>query len=187
MNVWLERVLIVVASLVLSIGLIVLLSGYFTSRDQAGVSGTQTRIGLVFPDLGHAHLGPGEPHPLYNSIPPTSGAHRDVPITRDEAKLSDDQLLQALEEGDVVVMYGGPVPPAGLTSLARAVAGPFTPALAQAGQAVILARRPGTVGLIGLAWTRIVRVSAPTDSLLRQFAEVWLGRGAGASSRPSGS
>jgi hypothetical protein len=179
-SIWLERALIMVASLVLSIGLIVLLSGYFTSRDPAGVSGAQSRIGLAFPDLGHRHLSPGEPHPLYNSIPPTSGAHLDVPVTRQGSRLSDDQLLQALEEGDIVVVYGGRSPPPGLTALARAVAGPFTPALARAGQAVILARRPGTVGLIGLAWRRMVRVSAPGDSLLRQFAEVWLGRGAGA-------
>jgi hypothetical protein len=179
-SIWLERALIMVASLVLSIGLIILLSGYFTSRDQAGVSGIQSRIGLAFPDLGHRHLTPAEPHPLYNSIPPTSGAHLDVPVTRDESKLSDDQLLQALQEGNVVVVYGGRRPPPGLSALARAVGGPFTPALARAGQAVILARRPGTVGLIGMAWTRMVRVSAPDDSLLRQFAEVWLGRGAGA-------
>ncbi len=177
-SIWLERALVTVASLVLSIGLIILLSGYFTSHDPAGVSGTQSRIGLAFPDLGHGHLTPGEPHPLYNSIPPTSGAHLDVAVTRDETRLSDDQLLQTLEQGDVVFVYGGRFPPPGLTALARAVAGPFTPDLARAGQAVILARRPGTVGLIGLAWTRMVRVSAPNDSLLRQFAEVWLGRGA---------
>ena len=40
-------------------------------------------------------------------------------------------------------------------ALALSVAGPFSPALAAAGQAVILARRPGTTGLIGLAWTRM--------------------------------
>jgi hypothetical protein len=179
-SIWHERALIVVASLVLSIGLIILLSGYFTSRDQAGVTGTQSRIGLQFPDLGHRHLTAGEPHPLYNSIPPTSGAHLDVPVTHNESKLTDDQLLQALEEGNVVFVYGGRLPPPGLTALARAIAGRFTPALARSGQAVILDRRPGTVGLIGLAWTRVVHVSAPDDSLLRQFAEVWLGRGAAA-------
>lgn len=179
-SIWLERVLIMAASLVLSIGLIILLSGYFTSRDQAGVTGTQSRIGLQFPDLGHRHLTPGQPHPLYNSIPPTSGAHLDVPVNHNESKLTDDQLLQALEAGNIVFVYGGRTPPPGLTGLARAIAGPFTPALARAGQAVILDRRPGTVGLVGLAWTRVVHVSAPNDSLLRQFAEVWLGRGASA-------
>lgn len=177
-SVWLERAAIGVASLVLSVGLIVLLSGYFTSHDPANVTGAQSQIGASFPDLGHGHLRPGAPHPLYNSIPPTSGAHVDVPIVHDATELSDDQMLQALEEGDIVVIYGTRRPPAGLAALATRLAGPFTPALAGAGQAVILARRPGTTGLIAVAWTRMVRVSAASDTLLRQFIDVWLGRGA---------
>ena len=56
--------------------------------------------------------------------------------------------------------------------------GSFTPALAAAGQAVILARRPGTDGLIGLAWTRMLRVSAAQDPALREFIQGFLGRGA---------
>ena len=48
--------------------------------------------------------------------------------------------------GDVVILYGSPNPPSGLTTLAQALAVPFTPALARAGQTVILGRRPGVVG-----------------------------------------
>jgi Protein of unknown function (DUF3105) len=173
----LERIAIVVASLALSVGLIALLSGFFAQRDQAGVAGASTEPGTAFADLGHAHLKPGEPRPAYDSVPPTSGAHIPEPVLRDGARLNDDQLLQALEVGDVVIVYGGRSSPA-LMALAHAVAAPFTPALARAGQALILARRPGTSGLIGLAWAHIVRVAAPTDPRLRQFAEVWLGRGA---------
>jgi Protein of unknown function (DUF3105) len=175
----LERVAIVVTSLVLSIGLIALLSGFFANRDQAGVSGTNANgVGLKFHDLGHAHLVPGQAGPAYDSDPPTSGAHVPQPVLRDNARLSDDQLLQALEVGNVVIAYGTSKPPAGLPELARSVAGPFTPALAAAGQAVLLDRRPGTRGLIGLAWTHMVRVSAASNPLLRVFAEQLLGRGA---------
>ncbi len=174
----LERVAIVAASLVLSIGLIAVLSGFFAGRDQAGVAGVPSAPGRAFRDLGHAHLAPGEPRPAYGSDPPTSGAHIPEPVLRDESELGDDQLLQALEAGDVVIMYGGRTPPAGLVALARSVAYAFTPALAAVGQAVILARRPGTVGLIGLAWAHMVRVSTPGDPLLREFAAFWLGRGA---------
>ena len=166
------------ASLALSIGAIAALSGFFAGRDAAGISGNADGPGLTFRDLGHAHLRPGELRPAYDSVPPTSGAHVPVPVTRELTQLSGDQLLQALELGDVVIFYGGRTPPPGLTRLAHSVAAPFTPALAAAGQAVILARRPQTVGLLGLAWTRMVRVSAPNDSLLRAFAESWLGKGA---------
>ncbi len=175
-----ERIAIVVASLLLSVGLIALLSGFFAARDQAGVVGANgvTGPGIPYRDLGHAHLLPGQPHPSYNSDPPTSGAHVPQAVTRNQARLTDDQLLTALELGDIVIIYGTPKPPPGLEALARSVAGPFSPSLATAGQAVILARRPGTAGLIGLAWTRMLRVASAQDPPLRQFAQVWLGRGA---------
>jgi uncharacterized protein DUF3105 len=174
----LERVAVVLASLALSIGLIILLSGYFAGRDQAGVSSAGAGPGLSFRDQGNTHLYPGELHPPYDSSPPTSGAHVPEPVLRDRAELTDDQLLQALSLGNVVVMYGSPAPPPGLPTLAREVAGPFTPALAASGQAVILARRPGTAGLIGLAWAHMLRVSTPEDPPLREFLHFWLGRSA---------
>ncbi len=178
-SVALERVAIGVASLLLSVGLIALLSGYFAGKDAANVSGAATPVGEQFRDLGDVQLQPGQPHPAYDSNPPTSGAHVPEPIIADNLKLNDNQLLQALQEGNVVIVYGTPRPPHGLGALARSVSGgPFTPTLAAAGQAVILARRPGTVGLTGLAWTHLVHVSAPNDSLLHAFAAYWLGRGA---------
>jgi hypothetical protein len=174
----LERVAIVVASLVLSVGLIAVLSGFFAGRDQAGVSGIGNEVGLQFQDLGHAHLHPVDPRPPYDSNPPTSGAHVPQPVLHNDAQLNDDQLLEALEVGDVVIMYGGRKPPADLEQLASDLAAPFTRSLAAAGQSVIYARRPGTRGLIALAWTRMVHVSSANDPLLRQFAQQWLGRGA---------
>jgi hypothetical protein len=174
----LERIVIVIASLVIAIGAIAALSGFFAARDQAGVSGTGAGPGLSFRDLGHAHLARGQARPRYNSNPPTSGAHISEPVTRDAARLNNDQLLQALELGDVVIVYSGRTIPPGAAALARSVAAPFSPALAAAGQAVILARRPGTVGLLGLAWGRMVRVSAADAPLLKEFAQAWLGRGA---------
>ncbi|HWK18758.1 MAG TPA: DUF3105 domain-containing protein [Solirubrobacteraceae bacterium] len=176
----LERVLVVVVALVVTIGAIAALSGFFAGRDQAGVSGAGGGPGESFADLGHAHLRPGQLRPVYNSDPPTSGAHLPVPVPvlRDGAELNDDQLLQALEHGNVVFVYGTHRAPPGLSALARSIAGPFSPALAAAGQAVILARRSGTTGLIGLAWAHEVRVSAPNDQLLGAFAQYWLGRGA---------
>ncbi|MGZ4185962.1 MAG: DUF3105 domain-containing protein [Solirubrobacteraceae bacterium] len=174
----LERVAIVVASLALSFGLIALLSGFFAGRDQAGVSITQTGPGSAFPDLGAAHLKPGDKRPEYDSNPPTSGAHIPTPVTENEAELNNDQLLTALESGNVVLMYGTRTPPPGLRELSLRLASPFTPALAAAGQAVILARRPGTIGVDGLAWAHAVSVSEPSDPRLAEFAQFWLGRGA---------
>ena len=174
----LERVAIVVASLALSFGLIALLSGFFAGRDQAGVSVSAPPIGQQFPDQGNRLLQAGQPRPAYNSDPPTSGAHFPRPVTRDQVKLTDDQLLTALAAGNVVITYPGRKPPKALVAFQRKIAGPFSPSLATSGQAVVLARQPGTIGLIGLAWAHMVRVSAADDPLLTEFTQYWLGRGA---------
>jgi hypothetical protein len=101
----------------------------------------------------------------------------------DRARLSDDQLLAALATGDVVYMYGTRTPPPGLAALAAQMAPPFTPALAATGQAVVLARRPATTGVVALAWAHLLRAPDAGDPALRAFTQFWLGRGA---PRPSG-
>jgi hypothetical protein len=175
----LERVAIVCVSLAVSIGLIALLSGgLLAGRDDPGVSAGQAGPGVRYRDQGHRQLRPGERRPVYNSNPPTSGAHVPKAVNRDESRLSDDQLLQALQAGNIVLMYGTARPPAGLSAVADAVGARFTPALAASGQAVILARRPGTQGVIALAWTHMLHVPSDQASELRGFAQYWLGRGA---------
>jgi len=174
----LEVLAIAVASLALSAGLIALLSGFFAGRDQAGISGSSGPPGQTFRDLGHRHLQPGQFRPVYNSDPPTSGAHVPEAVTSDESQLSNDQLLEALQLGDVVIFYGGSAPPPGLRAVARAVGYAFTPDLAAAGQAVILARRPGTDGVLAVAWAHMLSARTPADPRLRQFVSYWLGHGA---------
>jgi len=174
----LERAAVVVAALALSFLLIALLSGFFTRRDQGALAGTAAVAGQRFRDLGDALLQPGQSAPRYDSSPPTSGPHLPEPVTRNGAELDDNQLLGALASGDVVILYGTAAPSAGLTALAAALAPSFTPALARTGGAVILARRPGAAGLIGLAWAHMLRVATADDPRLREFAAFWLGRGA---------
>ena len=175
-RVWLERLAIAVFSLALAVLLISLLSGYFTSHDVGSVTGAGD-VGLHFADQGDELLAPGSRRPRYDSNPPTSGPHVPVPVRADGRTLSDDQILEALSAGDVVILYGSARPPAGLVAFARATAGPFTPALAAAGQAVVLGRRVGAVSLTALAWTRLLRVRSVRDPLLREFVAQWLGRG----------
>jgi hypothetical protein len=175
-----ERVLIVVAAFAVAIGAIALLSGgLLAGHDSPGVSGAASGPGVAFPDQGNAQLKPGQARPRYDSEPPTSGAHLPAATDRNAAQLTDDQLLQALSVGDVVLMYGSRKPPKGLAAVADGIApAVFSPPLAATGQAVVLAYRPGTTGVIGLAWAHMVHVRSPTDPTLRSFAQYWLGRGA---------
>jgi len=151
---------------------------FFSSRDTPRLA-TGTGPGEAFRDLGSRALRPGErPGVRYDSDPPTSGPHVPTAVTRDATTLTDDQILTALAAGNVVLLYGGATPPAGLRALATAVAGPFDTAVARSGQAVILARRPGTRGVVALAWAHRQVTPDAADPRLRAFAESWLGRGA---------
>lgn len=114
----------------------------------------------------------------YNSRPPTSGPHRPRLVTGDGRSLGDDELLHALELGNVVLAYPGARAPSALRSLQRDVAGPFDAELAAAGQALILGRRADAEGIVALAWARQLQVSSARDPALREFAEHWLGKGA---------
>ena len=55
--------------------------------------------------------------------------------------------------------------------------GPFDAELAAAGQAVILAPRPGVGGVIALAWRRKLETDSPADPKLREFVEAYLAQG----------
>lgn len=175
----LERLLIVVVALAVSVGVIALLSGgLLAGRDSPGMVGANGGPGAAYHDQGDALLRPGQARPAYDSDPPTSGPHHPASVTRDGAQLSDDQLLSALASGDVVLLSGSRTPPSGLAAAAASLAPPFTPALAASGQAVILGHRPGIPGIVALAWAHSQRVTGPTDPALRAFVQFWLGRGA---------
>jgi hypothetical protein len=164
------------AVLVAGVGVFGLLS-FFTARDQAGVSGHPAKApGTLYPDQGHRHIKPGDPRPKAASSPPTSGPHVPVPIKADRRAISRDQLLHALELGDVVLLYPGHVIPGDLVALQRQL-GPFSPKAAAEGQAVILARGPGKE-IEALAWRRIARARNPADPRLAAFTDYWLGQGA---------
>lgn len=146
------------------------------SRDSGNVS--QTRgPGVLEPDHGRAHDRAAAATPP--GQPPTSGPHLPRNVTRDGVPLSNDQLLHALELGDVVIAYDPSLPAAPLRRLQRAVSGAFDPELAGAGQMIVLEPRRGVHGVIALAWRRRLRATSAADPQLRAFAQAWLGRGAG--------
>ena len=179
MSRWLERGAVVIVAIAVAIGVIALLSGGLAgSRDDPGVSiRTGPGPGTAYRDQGDRHLTAGQTDPAYDSDPPTSGPHVAAPITTNDTTLTDDQLLHALELGDVVFMYSTPKPPHGLQAVADGVAPHFSPDLAAHGQTVILARRAGLGTITALAWTHILRTN--DAAALRSFAQFWLGKGAG--------
>jgi hypothetical protein len=86
--------------------------------------------------------------------------------------------LHALEQGNVVLVYGGASAPPALRALQEELAGPYDKALVEAGQLVLLDREPGATGVVALAWRRMLRAPTAQDPQLRAFVEAHLGRGA---------
>jgi hypothetical protein len=154
-----------------------------SSRDSSTFS-IPAGPGQQFADLGNRQLASGTPDPRYASDPPTSGPHVAAPVRADDEPLSADQLLTALADGDIVLVFSDPRQAAALRALADGVAGPFDPSVAAAGQAVILDPKPaasaiGAATVTAVAWRHMLRAAAPSDPALRAFVSFWLGRGAG--------
>jgi hypothetical protein len=171
---------IVLVGVVLVLGAVVLFQMAISARDNANVNGAAASSGPgeLQRDLGASHLAAGEKTPTQGlTDPPTSGPHQPRLVTHDGVELSTDQILHALELGDVILFYDASTPPAALRSLQRDVSGPFDAEVAAAGQQVILARRPGTSGVTAAAWRRLLRAGGASDPQLRAFAEAWIGRG----------
>ena len=174
-----RRVVTALLAVILGAGAALLVLIFFNARDTATFSAAKGP-GLALPDQGHRHIPQSQAGtPRYATDPPASGPHRPEPInTRDRRTLTDDQIIHALELGDVILFYGDKKPPRDLVALQRELSGPFDPVLAAAGQQVILARRPGLNGVLALAWARQLKVPDPEDPRIHQFADFWLGRGA---------
>jgi uncharacterized protein DUF3105 len=169
----LRRLAAVAVGVVVAVGAVALVFFVVTGRDDSQVAGPQGP-GELQPNRGASHSGPAE---ASGDDPPTSGTHEPALVTRDRRPITDDQLIHALELGDVVILYEGREPGAALERLQEEVAGPFDAELAAAGQSVILARRAGAGPATALAWRRILRADDPADPELREFTEHWLGRG----------
>jgi hypothetical protein len=169
----LRRALLAVVGVAVAAGAVALVFFVVTGRDDSLLAGAQGP-GDLQPNRGASHAGPAEPA---GEDPPTSGTHEPRLVTRDHAPITDDQLIHALELGDVVILYDGREPAAALEQLQDELTAGFDAELAAAGQAVILARRAGAGPATALAWRRSLRVDDPAAPELREFTEHWLGRG----------
>jgi len=170
----LRRALLAVVGVALGVAAVAAVFLVASGLDDSEVAGPQGP-GELQPNRGASHSGPAE---ASGDDPPTSGTHEPRLVTRDRRAITDDQLIHALELGDVVILYDGSQPPPALLRLQRDVTGgPFDAEVAAAGQAVILAQRPGAGPATALAWRRVLRADEPSDPDLREFTESWLGRG----------
>ena len=169
-----RRTLIVALGVAVAVAGLVGLMLVLSARDDSQLSAAPVGPGELQPDRGASHDAAAQPS---GATPATSGTHRPDLVTRDRTTLTDDEIIHALELGNVVILYDAPDPGTALERLQDDVSGPFDAELAAAGQAVILARRKGAGPATALAWRRILKTDDPAAPELRVFAEAWLGRG----------
>jgi uncharacterized protein DUF3105 len=168
-----RRLITVVLGVALAIGILLVNAIVFNARDDSPVN-VVSGPGEAFRDLCASHRRGDSP--VYDSDPPTSGPHLPRVPAREQLA-GDDELLQALELGDVVIVYASRTPPPALKQLQDDLSGPFDPAVAAVGQSVILTRDPTVRQITALAWRHRVRAAFADDPELRVFADFWLGKG----------
>lgn len=84
-----------------------------------------------------------------------------------------------LRAGNVLLTYRSEADGERLRALAEEVAGPPDPAIQEAGQAIIVERRPDQgPAVVARSWERRLEAASADDPQVRMFAETWLGQGA---------
>jgi hypothetical protein len=169
----LERVGGILLGVAALVGVVALL----TTRDRS-TQRAPSGPGVLLPDLGNSRAAPGAAPSSSGTAPPASGPHAPVPVQRDGVRLSADQVLRALELGDVVLVYRSSSAEPVLRALADTAAAPFSPGLAAAGDAVVLDHDPRYRGVTALAWRHVLHARSAADPALGGFVSYWLGLGA---------
>ena len=83
-----------------------------------------------------------------------------------------------LEAGNIELAYGDKAFRVPLEALAEEIGAPDTPALREAGAAVVLRREPGIAGIVARSFRETFKAPAPDDPRLQDFIERSLGQGA---------
>ncbi len=140
----------------------------------AGLSQPAARVGVVerFDDQGGTHIQLGQPHPAYNSNPPTSGWH--TPQTANwgafRHKIADEIIVHNLEHGGIWISYRDPGDTA-LVEKLEALAARYR-------SKVIVTPRPGNDAPIAMAaWTRLLKLDAYDEERIVKFIEAFKNKG----------
>jgi hypothetical protein len=130
-----------------------------------------TLPGRAVPDQGRDHVLPGQPHPPYNTTPPTSGWH--YPSTADwgihTEPIPDELQVHNLEHGGILIQYNCQCPD--LVEKLAAIVKRYP-------SHVILAPYPKMPYRIALtAWTRIDTLDDFDEARIVRFIEAYRMRG----------
>lgn len=139
---------------------------YLRGRRDAALPGQAVR------QMISRHIAVGDPTPVYDTDPPTSGPH--VPEAASwgiyTEPMEKQAVVHSLEDGGVVINYRPDLAPATIGQLAAVVNG-------YASDHLILAPYPGlTKPIVLTAWGRIDQLDTLDEARIRRFADAWRGK-----------
>lgn len=129
--------------------------------------------GQQFHSQGNVHLvNADDPHPPYNTDPPTSGWHMPglAPWGVHDRIVQDEYLVHNLEDGGVVIYYPSGTPEQNQAAIdaVRAVAAPYR-------NVVIVPREGLANAYVFTAWRRMQRFDALDEAAMGRFLNAYEG------------
>ncbi|HBG68883.1 hypothetical protein A2W67_02740 [Candidatus Nomurabacteria bacterium RIFCSPLOWO2_02_40_28] len=120
-------------------------------------------IGQVFENQGQTHIKPNEPHPAYNSNPPTSGWHWLNPASWGvyNRPLIDEQAVHNLEHGGIWISYKD-IDEGTLENLKKI-------AKANAQSVILSPREANDTKIILASWTRLEKMQEYNEAKILEF------------------
>lgn len=135
-------------------------------------SALRPKPGQAVASQGQVHISPGQPHPSYNSNPPTSGWHSPQPAGWGyyNGELPDELVVHNLEHGGVWISFKSADDTEVINKLV---------ALSQRYRSkVIITLRPKNDSRIAVtAWQRILKLDGYDEAQIVAFIDAWRNRG----------
>jgi hypothetical protein len=166
-----------IAAAVIVIALLVVASGALNApapqvAQAANGSATCSAV-QTFAEQSRDHISPGQPHPPYNSNPPTSGWHWANPQDWGiyTAQQFQEQLVHNLEHGGIVIQYNG---------LSAADVQRLTDFVKRDAYHLILApypALPSSEKVAATAWTHLLTCDGVNEAALQSFVNAFRDKG----------
>lgn len=122
-------------------------------------------VGQSFENQGQTHIQVGEPHPAYNSNPPTSGWHWAQPANWGvySKPLVDEQAVHNLEHGGIWISYKD-IDDQTKTNLEKI-------AKANSGSVILSPREANDSKIVLASWTRLEKMDSYDEAKILEFIE----------------
>lgn len=135
--------------------------------------------GEPVPDQGHAHIAPGDPHPPYNSKPPTSGPHYPIPAAWGihAVPIPDEVQLRNLAGGGVLLQYRPDLDPETQQKLRDLVQELRTSGKERYCRLIVAPYEGLEHPIVLTAWTRIDRLEAFDRDRILRFIDAFINKG----------